>query len=98
MGLRRRLCLAKAGVAALATVMIVSGMGNARAETLNEALNATYKFNPRLDAARAVQRATDEEVPRALSGYRPQIAGSADTTWEIQSTKGGVGSGSGVGS
>src|SRR5262245_51761113 len=94
MGLRRRLCLAKAGVAALASLMIVSGMGSARAETLNEALNSAYKFNPRLDAARALQRATDEEVPRALSGYRPQIAGSADTTWEIQSIRPG---GAGVG-
>ena len=41
------------------------------------ALSAAYQFNPRLDAARATQRATDEEVPRALSGYRPSITGSA---------------------
>ncbi|MGE0853552.1 MAG: channel protein TolC, partial [Hyphomicrobiaceae bacterium] len=40
----------------------------ARAETLFQALTAAYQFNPRLDAARATQRATDEEVPRALSG------------------------------
>ena len=44
---------------------------DARAETLQEALSAAYKFNPRLDAARATLRATDEEVPRAISGYRP---------------------------
>src|SRR4051794_21205855 len=48
----------------------------AGAETLLEALSSAYKFNPRLDAARATQRATDEEVPRALSGYRPSITGS----------------------
>ena len=48
---------------------------SAGAETLKEALYAAYKFNPRLDAARAIQRATDEEVPRALSGYRPSITG-----------------------
>src|SRR5262245_15869280 len=59
----------------------------ARAETLKEALNAAYKFNPRLDAARAIQRATDEEVPRALSGYRPSVTGSADTAYEVQKTK-----------
>jgi outer membrane protein len=61
--------------------------GSASAETLKEALNATYKFNPRLDAARALQRATDEEVPRALSGYRPSIIGSADTTYEKEKRK-----------
>ena len=52
----------------------------AGAETLPEALSSAYKFNPRLDAARATLRATDEEVPRALSGYRPSITGSADTS------------------
>src|SRR5262245_28267316 len=63
----------------------------ARAETLKEALNATYKFNPRLDAARAIQRATDEEVPRALSGYRPSITGSADTGYQLQTVQPGAG-------
>jgi outer membrane protein len=57
-------------------------MGTAGAETLKEALAAAYKFNPRLDAARATLRATDEEVPRALSGYRPTVTGNADTSWE----------------
>jgi outer membrane protein len=61
--------------------------GQASAETLKEALNGAYKFNPRLDAARALSRATDEEVPRALSGYRPSIVGSADTTYEKNTTK-----------
>jgi len=59
----------------------------AGAETLKEALNATYKFNPRLDAARSIQRATDEEVPRALSGYRPSVTGSADTSYQLQTTR-----------
>ncbi|HEX6000493.1 MAG TPA: TolC family protein, partial [Hyphomicrobiaceae bacterium] len=67
-------------------MLVVGTAGSASAETLKQALNAAYKFNPRLDAARANQRATDEEVPRALSGYRPRIDGSADTTYEIQST------------
>jgi outer membrane protein len=59
---------------------------SARAETLGEAIAAAYKFNPRLDAARATQRATDEEVPRALSGYRPSVTGSADTAWQKTTT------------
>ena len=57
------------------------------AETLGEALASAYKFNPRLDAARATQRATDEEVPRALSGYRPSVTGSADTNYQNTNTK-----------
>src|SRR5262245_8267559 len=65
--------------------------GDAEAETLKEALNSAYKFNPRLDAGRALQRATDEEVPRALSGYRPTIDGTADTTWEVQTIRPGGG-------
>src|SRR5262249_55789238 len=60
--------------------------GAARAENLSEAISAAYKFNPRLDAARAMQRATDEEVPRALSGYRPQITGEADTSYQNTNT------------
>jgi len=64
--------------AVLATALVV---GSARAETLLEALSAAYKFNPRLDAARATLRATDEEVPRALAGYRPSVTGSADTSF-----------------
>lgn len=50
----------------------------AAAETLQEALAATYGYNPRLDAQRAFQRATDEDVARAMSGYRPTITGNAD--------------------
>ena len=59
----------------------------ARAETLNEALTSAYKVNPRLDAARATLRATDEEVPRAISGYRPTVTGNADTSFEKTTTK-----------
>ena len=61
----------------------------ARAETLKEALASSYKVNPRLDAARATLRATDEEVPRAISGYRPTVTGNADTSFEKTTTKPG---------
>ncbi|MDX2205199.1 MAG: TolC family outer membrane protein [Hyphomicrobiaceae bacterium] len=63
------------------------------AETLSQALSAAYKFNPRLDAARSSQRATDEEVPRALSGYRPSVTGSATTAY--QNTRGAAATTSG---
>jgi outer membrane protein len=68
--------------AGLSALLACAAPSLARAETLLEALAAAYKFNPRLDAGRALQRATDEEVPRALSGYRPSITGSADTSYQ----------------
>jgi outer membrane protein len=79
--------LRRVGVGAFCAGLIAAWPAAASATTLKEALNAAYKFNPRLDAARAIQRATDEEVPRALSGYRPSITGSADTGYEVQKTK-----------
>ncbi len=46
----------------------------ARAQTLPDALVRTYQNNPQLNAERARQRGTDENVPQALAGYRPQIS------------------------
>jgi outer membrane protein len=54
------------------------GVLPASAESLKDALSATYGYNPRLDAQRAFQRATDEDVARAMSGYRPTVTGNAD--------------------
>jgi outer membrane protein len=48
----------------------------ASAESLPEALVKAYQSNPQLNAERARQRATDENVPQALAGYRPQIIAS----------------------
>jgi outer membrane protein len=48
------------------------------AETLNEALASAYSGNPALRAERARQRATDEQVPQALSGWRPTVTAEAD--------------------
>jgi len=47
--------------------------------TLNEALAATYSTQPALQAERAKLRATDENVPQALAGWRPTVimAGTA---------------------
>ena len=47
--------------------------------TLAEALAATYSNQPALQAERAKLRATDENVPAALSGWRPTVvlAGTA---------------------
>ncbi len=45
----------------------------AAADTLLDALTAAYQTNPTLQAQRAQLRATDEQVPQALSGWRPSL-------------------------
>lgn len=45
----------------------------ASAETLIETLSTAYDTNPVLQAQRAQLRATDEQVPQALSGWRPNL-------------------------
>jgi outer membrane protein len=47
------------------------------AESLQAALIQAYRNNPTLNAQRAAVRATDENVPQALSGYRPRVSLSA---------------------
>jgi outer membrane protein len=66
---------------------LAAGPTSAAAETLNQALSRAYKTNPRLDAERARLRATDEEVARAISGYRPTISGTADYAYQNTETK-----------
>lgn len=51
---------------------------NVGAETLLDTLAATYQYSPTLDAARAQQRSVDENIAVAKSGYRPNIAASAN--------------------
>jgi outer membrane protein len=46
---------------------------SALAESLPQALGSAYAYNPRLDAQRAFLRAADEDVARAMSGYRPTV-------------------------
>jgi len=59
----------------------------AHAETLNQALASAYEYNPQLDAERARLRATDEEVTRARSGFRPVITGGADINYQYNRTR-----------
>lgn len=63
--------------------------GPAAAETLGDAFRDTYVQSPRLDAERARLRATDEQVPQALAGWRPQLRaiGEAGLAWEREDDK-----------
>ncbi len=83
MKLRSGFSLAAVGLAA-ATALAPAAPARAQSHTgaphtLQEALAATYANSPTLQAARASLRATDENVPTALAGWRPQVvvAGSA---------------------
>lgn len=58
-------------VVALASQPIASNVPSAH--TLQDALGAAYSNNPSLQAARALLRATDENVPAALAGWHPTL-------------------------
>ncbi len=58
--------------------LMASGAGSAFAETMNNALAKAYLSNPNINQQRAGVRATDEGVPKAVSGYFPTVNGEAD--------------------
>ena len=60
------------------------GSRQAAADTLEWALVQAYQNNPSLNAQRAALRATDENVPQALSGYRPKLSVTANGGAEYQ--------------
>ena len=58
----------------LAAAGLGLGCAGARADTLEWALVQAYQNNPSLNAQRAALRVIDENVPQALSGYRPKVS------------------------
>lgn len=64
--------------AALAALLAAAQAAPASAETLRGALRQAYKSNPQIEAERANLRATDENVPRAKSNYRPRVTFQTD--------------------
>lgn len=62
----------------------------ALADTLFGAMEKAYVTNPTLGAARAGQRAIDELVPQALSGWRPTVAVQGNVQKFRSSQKGEV--------
>ena len=61
-----------AGAVGFAGLLAV-GARQAAAQTMTQALAEAYNTNPQLLAQRALLRATDEQVPQALSGWRPTV-------------------------
>src|SRR5712691_2639345 len=78
----------RARSAVLAALVSVLCAGTACAQTLPDTLVRVYQNNPQLNAERARLRATDENVPQALSGYRPQL--SAGLSAGVQGVKNGL--------
>ena len=60
-------------------LMLALGLGATpgHAETISSALSRAYLGNPDLNQQRAGTRATDENVARAKSSYRPTVEGTA---------------------
>ena len=63
----------KAVLAISTGLLWMSAVEGVTAQTLDETLIKAYSQNPALSAARARLRAVDEEVPQALSNWRPII-------------------------
>lgn len=85
----------KAVTGAAAAVLLAAyvGLTPALADTIEAALVRAYQNNPQLNAQRAAVRSTDENVPQALSGYRPKVAivGSAGYQYtDTNTTSGGA--------
>jgi outer membrane protein len=55
----------------LTAILALSLPYGAWADSFTDALEATYKNNPTIKAERERQKATDEDVAQALSGFRP---------------------------
>lgn len=81
------------GTVAAGLILTLAGGVPARADTIEAALVRAYQSNPQLNAQRAAVRVTDENVPQALSGYRPKIAVTASAGYQysdVTSAGGGL--------
>ena len=74
----------KVVTAASAVVLLLAQIGPtpALADTIEAALVRAYQNNPQLNAQRAQVRSTDENVPQALSGYRPKVSLTASAGYQ----------------
>ena len=74
------------GAAAAVLLMAYMGPMPALADTIEAALVRAYQTNPQLNAQRAQVRSTDENVPQALSGYRPRVNLTASAGYQYTDT------------
>jgi len=76
-------------------IAVFAATAPASSQNLLEALALAYKNNPTLEAQRAQLRAVDEGVPRAISGWRPNVRFTGDLTQLRRRTNNTSGFGSG---
>jgi outer membrane protein len=78
----------KVATAVSAAVLLLAQIGPtpALADTIEAALVRAYQNNPQLNAQRAQVRSTDENVPQALSGYRPKVSVTASAGYQYTDT------------
>ena len=69
-------------VAACTALTVIALPLELHAETLLDAISATYQTNPQLDAERARSRATDENVSQAEGQFRPTITGNGNLGYQ----------------
>ena len=74
------------GAAAAVLLMAHVGLTPALGDTIEAALVRAYQNNPQLNAQRAQVRSIDENVPQALSGYRPRVAVTASAGYQYTDT------------
>src|SRR6202041_2084505 len=82
------------GVTGAAATVLLLALANpvpALADTIEAALVRAYQNNPQLNAQRASVRSTDENVPQALSGYRPKVAVTASAGYQYTDTNSTLG-------
>ncbi|QQO11769.1 TolC family outer membrane protein [Bradyrhizobium diazoefficiens] len=72
------------GAAVSVVLLALAGPAPALADTIEAALVRAYQNNPQLNAQRAQVRSTDENVPQALSGYRPKVNLSLSSGYQYQ--------------
>jgi outer membrane protein len=74
------------GAAAAVLLLAYMGPTPALADTIEAALVRAYQSNPQLNSQRAQVRSTDENVPQALSGYRPRVSLTASAGYQYTDT------------
>jgi outer membrane protein len=74
------------GAAVSVLLTALAGPAPVLAETIEGALVRAYQDNPQLNAQRAQVRVTDENVPQALSGYRPKVSVTASAGYQYTDT------------
>ena len=78
------------GAAAAALLLILMAGTPVQADTIEAALVRAYQTNPQLNAQRASVRVTDENVPQALSGYRPRVSVTASGGYQYTDLTTGI--------